>query len=234
MPNDAVFRTDLAAAQSGDADAEQRLTQANLPLVHAIARRYRERGVDYDDLVQLGSIGLLKAIRRFDAAYGVCFSTYAVPLIAGEIKRFLRDDGMVRFSRSVKELALAVQRAAQAHPELTVCELADRLGVTEADLAAAAASSALLRSLDEPDPLTGEPFGASIADQNTDDPHDRLLIEELLSSLDERERTLILLRYKSECTQAEVGKRLGISQVQVSRLEKRILLKLRSQTVPVP
>ena len=146
------FRDAVRAAQSGDAEAERLLIEQNLPLVTAIAKRYTDRGIEFDDLRQLGSIGLLKAVRRFDDSFGVCFSTYAVPLIAGEIKRFLRDDGMIKFSRSAKQLACAVSLALREEPDLTVDALAERLHVNREDLAVAAASASAVASLDEPFP----------------------------------------------------------------------------------
>ncbi|MBR0081363.1 MAG: sigma-70 family RNA polymerase sigma factor [Clostridia bacterium] len=231
MPNDERFHGLLAAAQSGDREAEQRLIAENMPLVYAVAKRYTGCGTDADDLYQLGAIGLLKAIRRFDSSYEVCFSTYAVPMIAGEIKRFLRDDGIIRYSRSVKELAYRIRKISAEHPELTVSELAREIGASEADIAAALASETAPRSLDEPDPITGDPFGLSIAAEN-DEPHadDRMLLGALLDDLTERERTILQLRYFEEQTQTEVGRRLGVSQVQISRLEKKILLQLRAKT----
>lgn len=228
MPNDADFSLLLSRAQEGDADAEQRLVADNLPLVYAIAKRFYHRGVDPDDLHQLGAIGLLKAIRRFDPNFGVCFSTYAVPMIAGEIKRYLREDGIIHFSRSIKELAAAMQRLLQERPDLTIRVLSEQLGVDEADLAAAAASGTYPRSLDEPDPITGEPFGVSLPAQSQEHTADnRLFLSDLMDRLNTREKELMELRYCREWTQSEVGKQLGISQVQVSRLEKKILTKLR-------
>ncbi len=227
MPDEAGAK----AVEIPDSDAEQRKLEANLPLVYAIARRYIGRGTEFDDLVQLGSIGLLKAIRRFNPDYGVCFSTYAVPMIAGEIKRFLRDDGMIKFSRAIKELSAAVWKLRQQNPDLGVKELSELLHVTEADLAAALASTTLPRSLEEPDQNTGEPFGLSIAAKDSEPAvDDRLFLSGLTESLDVRERQLLHLRYRLDLTQSETGKRLGISQVQVSRMEKRILQKLRERS----
>lgn len=230
MPNDEHFSALLSRAHGGDPDAEQQLIRENLPLVYAIAKRYGGRGAEAEDLHQLGSIGLLKAIRRFDPAYGVCFSTYAVPMIAGEIKRFLRDDGIIRYSRSVKELALRIRRTLSEHPEASVSEIAQLVGASEADVAAAIASESAPRSLDEPDPVTGDPLGHSVAGKD-EEPQalNRMLIEEMFAGLTERDRTILRLRYFEERTQAEIGKLLGVSQVQISRLEKKILLRLREK-----
>ena len=234
MPNDAHFETLLFAAKNGDAAAEQTLLKENLPLVYAIAKRYGGRGVETEDLHQLGSIGLLKAIRRFDSAYGVCFSTYAVPMIAGEIKRFLRDDGIIRYSRSVKELAVRIRRLIAERPDMTLSEVASITGASEADVAAALASDCFPRSLDEPDPVTGDPMGNSIAAKSDEMVTDeRLMIADMMESLSDREQAILKMRYFEEKTQAEIGKTLGVSQVQISRIEKKILLRLRSKAEPI-
>ena len=226
----AAFQEAIQAAQNGDSDAERMLVEENLPLVTAIAMRYKNRGVEFEDLKQLGSIGLLKAIRRFDCGYGVCFSTYAVPLIAGEIKRFLRDDGIIGFSRSAKQLAAAVAAALEKEPDLTVDALAERLQVTREELAVAAASATTVASLDEPLPDgSGNRFDRIGEDSEEENSVQRLSLDDALQTLSEREQLLIRLRYREERSQTEVGKRLGVSQVQVSRMEKKILSKLRDR-----
>ena len=220
----------IEKAQNGDGEEEQSLFAENLPLVTAIAKRYMHCGLDFEDLKQLGSIGLLKAIRRFDASYRVCFSTYAVPLIAGEIRRFLRDDGLVKFSRSAKSLAARVRQELTADPDLTSETLSGRLGVSREDLAAALASDSPVRSLDEamPDGI-GNMFDR-IAAENTEERFvDKMTLDAALQTLSARERLLVNLRFREEKSQTETGKLLGVSQVQVSRLEKKILLQLRSK-----
>lgn len=229
-PDRIGFASDVLAAQRGDAAAEQRLVTNNLPLVTAIAKRFLNRGVEMDDLRQLGSIGLLKAIRRFDVSLNVCFSTYAVPLIAGEIKRFLRDDGMIKFSRSAKQLAAAVSAALQEEPELCIDALADRLNVTREDLAVAAASATAVASLDEPLSEDGvSRFERVGTDTQEDTCVQKLSLDAAIRHLSQREQLLIRLRYREEKTQAEVGKILGVSQVQISRMEKKILSALRDR-----
>ena len=229
-PDRLDFASDVLAAQRGDAAAEQRLVSDNLPLVTAIAKRFLNRGVEMDDLRQLGSIGLLKAIRRFDVSLNVCFSTYAVPLIAGEIKRFLRDDGMIKFSRSAKQLAAAVSDALQEEPELCIDALADRLNVTREDLAVAAASATTVASLDEPLSEDGESQYERVGtDTQEDTCVQKLSLDAAIRHLSQREQLLIRLRYREEKTQAEVGRILGVSQVQVSRMEKKILSALRDR-----
>ena len=229
-PDRIGFASDVLAAQRGDAAAEQRLVTDNLPLVTAIAKRFLNRGVEMDDLRQLGSIGLLKAIRRFDVNLNVCFSTYAVPLIAGEIKRFLRDDGMIKFSRSAKQLAAAVSAALQEEPELCIDALADRLNVTREDLAVAAASATAVASLDEPLSEDGvSRFERVGTDTQEDTCVQKLSLDAAIRHLSQREQLLIRLRYREEKTQAEVGRILGVSQVQISRMEKKILSALRDR-----
>ncbi|MBR3130568.1 MAG: sigma-70 family RNA polymerase sigma factor [Clostridia bacterium] len=229
-PDRIGFASDVLAAQRGDAAAEQRLVTNNLPLVTAIAKRFLNRGVEMDDLRQLGSIGLLKAIRRFDVSLNVCFSTYAVPLIAGEIKRFLRDDGMIKFSRSAKQLAAAVSAALQEETELCIDALADRLNVTREDLAVAAASATAVASLDEPLSEDGvSRFERVGTDTQEDTCVQKLSLDAAIRHLSQREQLLIRLRYREEKTQAEVGKILGVSQVQISRMEKKILSALRDR-----
>lgn len=226
----AEFLERLRLAQSGDADAERTLLEENLPLVSAIAKRYLNVGVEPEDLKQLGSIGLLKAIRRFDASFGVCFSTYAVPLIAGEIRRFLRDDGIIKFSRSAKSLAQRVREALIEDPDLTIDGLSERLSVSREELAAALASDTPIASLDEtpPDGTPGVMDRLGV-DSEEETSVQKLTLRSAMESLTDRERLLVKLRYADEKSQSEVGRLLGVSQVQVSRLEKKILLRLRSR-----
>lgn len=225
-----AFETLILSAQNGDKRAEQILTEQNLPLVSAVAKRFQSRGLDAEDLRQLGSIGLLKAIRRFDTSYGVCFSTYAVPLIAGEIRRFLRDDGMVKFSRGAKKLSAEINRLLSEDPDLTIGDLADRLQVSKADLAAAFASSVSIASLDEPSPDGAGMLSDRIGtDSEEDRSVQKLSLEAAIASLTPQEQLLIRMRYRDEKTQAEVGRAFGVSQVQISRMEKKILSALRAR-----
>ena len=224
------FVTQIRKAQSGDAEAEQALMEQNLPLVSAIVKRYLNTGLEAEDLKQLGSIGLLKAIRRFDPTYNVCFSTYAVPLIAGEIRRFLRDDGIIKFSRSAKSLASRVRQELASDPDLTIDSLAEKLSVSREELAAALASDSPVCSLDETLPDgSGNRFDKIGTDSEEEQSVCKLSLNDAMQTLSERERLLVDLRYREEKTQAEVGRILGVSQVQVSRLEKKILFALRNR-----
>lgn len=232
----ALTRTLISRAQQGDEQAKEQLVTTNAPLVKSVAKRFMNRAIEYDDLYQIGCIGLIKAIARFDLSYDVRFSTYAVPMIAGEIKRFLRDDGMIKVSRSLKELAA---RAAAVREKLidtharepSVAEIATELGVDAEDVAEALEAARPYASIYEP--AYGTESDAMLLDtvggacRELDSATDRVALKELLNTLSARERTIITLRYFSDQTQTQVAKSLGISQVQVSRLENAILQRLR-------
>ncbi len=214
-----------------DTKARDQFIESNLPLVHSLCKRFIGRGIEYDDLYQAGCVGLIKAADGFDKGRGLCFSTYAVPVILGEIRRLFRDGGSVKVSRSLKELSLKVTRA-KASLEFKLCreptigELATELGVlpeeiTEA-LSAAQPTVSLTYESDD---------GIVETDVATEGPEDlltnKLLLENAFKVLDQIEYQIICYRYFSGLTQNETAARLGLSQVQVSRAEKKILLKLR-------
>ncbi|HPF53150.1 MAG TPA: sigma-70 family RNA polymerase sigma factor [Eubacteriales bacterium] len=222
MPSE-DFAAKLQRAKDGDAEAENELLTENMPLVYAISKRYYNRGADADDLKQLGAIGLLKAIRRFDPSFGVCFSTYAVPLIAGEIKRFLRDDGMVKYSRSQKELAYKLKRLQDSQENICIEDAARLLNVTPQDAAAALGSAESALSLDAPTNEDGMTISESLGRDDWESVNDSLFIKDMVNALPQKERLLIELRFFSELTQKEAANRLGISQAQASRLERRVL-----------
>ena len=194
--------------------------------------------MEYDDLYQIGSMGLVKAVKNFDPAYNVRFSTYAVPMIAGEIKRYLRDDGMIKVSRSLKELA---GKAAAAQVELSsrlgrdpgIQELAEYMGENPEDISMAMDASRPHISIYEP--VYGDEGDALVMDKLTgssdgdDDALDRIMLQQLMSILEPREQKIIMLRYFRDKTQSEIAASMGISQVQVSRLESRIMKKLRER-----
>ena len=205
----------------------------NLGLVHACAHRFKGRGIEYDDLYQAGCMGLVKASAAFDASRGVMFSTYAVPVILGEIRRLFRDGGTVKVSRSLKELGLAAGRTrellgSELGREATVNEVAERMGRAPEDVAQALAATTPPLSL-----TGGEEDGSGQIDLPEEGPEERLSdllsLQQLLSSLEERDRQLIFLRYYRRKTQTEVARRLGMTQVQVSRREKRPLQSMRQQ-----
>ena len=226
------FLQSIRRVQAGDRRAEEALLRENMPLVAAIARRYQNCGLNQEDMMQLGSIGLLQALRRFDPDRGLCFSTYAVPLIAGEIRRFLRDDGMVKFSRETKSLAIQIERIRREQGDLTLEELSARLRVPAEDIAAALASRTAALSLDAPADEDGADLQTFLGSADADTEKDalrRVELRELFSVLSERERQVLFLRYFQDRTQQEVGRRLGLSQVQISRIEKKALLRMRQQ-----
>ncbi|MEA5060528.1 MAG: SigB/SigF/SigG family RNA polymerase sigma factor [Clostridia bacterium] len=226
----------IQRAQAGDEEAQEQLVIGNAPLVRSIVRKYTGRGSEYEDLYQIGCLGLIKAIRNFNTDYNVRFSTYAVPMIAGEIKRFLRDDGMIKVSRSLKELAA---RAAVTQMEISsrigrepgVAEIAEAMGEAPEDIAMALEASRPHMSIFEP--AFGEDSEPQVIDRmagegdGEEQALNRVMLKELLGTLDARERRIIILRYFSDKTQSQIAAMLGVSQVQVSRLENRILQKLR-------
>ena len=223
----------ILRAQKGDRDAAERLVTGNAGLVWSVARRYFGRGADPEDLYQLGCVGFLKAIAGFDTAYGTQFSTYAVPKIAGEIRRFLRDDGAVKVSRSLKERAAAVRLARQSLTgelgrEPTLSELSERLSITPEEIASAETAASAAESIQQ---QTGEE-GFTLEDTLSAGGMEDRLVEELtlkdaLRRLSGRERLVIDLRYFRGLTQEKVAKLIGVSQVQVSRIEKKALENLR-------
>lgn len=228
----------IRKSQDGDKKAREVLIEENIGLIHHVVKRFLGRGVEAEDLFQIGAVGLVKAVDRFDLSFGVRFSTYAVPMIAGEIKRFLRDDSMIKVSRSLKELAMKAARLREQlfmerGEEPGVEELAGRLGVEPEELVQAMDSSTEVESLQKI-VCQGDSEGLSLMDRvdyGRDD-HEallrRMLLEQLLSSLEPKERRLIILRFFYDRTQAQVAGELGMSQVQVSRLEKKILASLKS------
>lgn len=227
----------IRRSHEGDEGAKAQLVEENTGLVWCVVKRFQGRGAEAEDLFQIGSIGLLKAIDKFDLSRDVRFSTYAVPMISGEIRRFLRDDGMIKVSRSLKELA---HRAMACKEELRrkegrepgLAEIAARLNVDTEELAAALEAGAEVESLHKTIfRKDGREIELLDRLREEEEPQERienhLLLGELLKHLDKEERQLIYLRYFGNRTQAEVGRLLGISQVQVSRTEKRVLNYLR-------
>lgn len=224
----------LRLAQQGDQGAKSRLMEENSGLVWSIARRYFGRGVDPEDLYQLGCLGFLKAIDGFDLAFGTQFSTYAVPKIAGEIRRFLRDDGSVKVSRSLKERAVQIKAARQRltgswNREPTLSELAAELQLTVEEIAEAEMATSGTESIHRE---TGED-GFTLEDILTDGSMEDALVErialrEAMSRLPEREQTVLVLRYYRGLTQEQTAKIIGVSQVQISRIEKKALLAMRA------
>jgi len=219
-------------AKNGDESAKEKLLQGNFPLIKSVIKKYIGKGVDYDDLYQIGCVGFLKAIKNFDPNYDVKFTTYAVPMIAGEVKRFLRDDGSIKISRAIKTLSMKIKLYLEEYlkshdEEPTVNELASHFDVSPEDVACALDSSKALVSLYAKIDDSSD-NSANIIDKIAySDEHetmlDNLLLKEAINNLDERDRKIILLRYFRGKTQSEVAIELGVSQVQVSRIETKIL-----------
>ncbi|SER14693.1 RNA polymerase, sigma subunit, RpoX/SigF [Gracilibacillus ureilyticus] len=226
----------IELSQQGDENARTILVEKNIRLVWSVVQRFLNRGYDQDDLFQIGCIGLLKSIDKFDLSYDVKFSTYAVPMIIGEIQRFIRDDGTVKVSRSLKEVGNKIRRAAdELTKELgrvpTVQEIANKLELSPEEIIHAQEATKKPQSIHETvfendgDPIT---LLDQIADSNNNW-FDKMTMEQLINELDQRERLIVYLRYYKDQTQTEVANRLGISQVQVSRIEKRILEKMKEE-----
>lgn len=230
----------IRQAQAGKRESREVLIEQNLGLVHHIVKRFLGRGYEAEDLFQIGVIGLIKAIDKFDTSFEVKFSTYAVPLIAGEIKRFIRDDGPVKVSRTLKENGIKVKYARerlniQLNREPTVEEVAKEAVLTTEEVVLAMEASIQVESIYK-SVYQNDGNEIYMVDQLADKGKDEqenllnhLVVNQLIGSLPEKEQKLIVLRYFQDKTQTEVAKILGISQVQVSRLEKRILLALREK-----
>ena len=229
----------IKRSHEGDEKARTQLVEENVGLIWCVVKRFYGRGTDPEDLFQIGSIGLLKAIDKFDLSYDVKFSTYAVPMISGEIKRFLRDDGMIKVSRSLKELAykayvLKEQMQERLNREPTIEELAENLQVDKEELAMALESGGEVESLHKPIyQKDGNRIQLMDRLEEKEGQEEKILnhmlLKQLLEQLKKEERQLIYMRYFANKTQSEIGKTMGISQVQVSRLEKKILGYLREK-----
>lgn len=224
----------LLSAKNGDKDACEKLIESNNGLIWSIARRFFGRGVDPDDLYQLGCMGFLKALYGFDPAFGTRFSTYAVPKITGEIRRFLRDDGSIKVSRTIKERAYTIKTARSALEqrlgrEPTLSEISLETGFTAEDIATAETASAAPESLQKETGEDGFTLEHVLSDSLLEDKLvEYVSLKEAVNSLPEKEKSVILLRFYRGLTQDKSAKILGISQVQVSRLERRALQTLRT------
>ncbi|MGL5380851.1 RNA polymerase sporulation sigma factor SigF [Clostridium sp.] len=229
----------IPLAKAGNEEAMNRVIEMNLPLVASISKKFLNRGYDYEDIFQIGSIGLVKAIKNFDGKFNVKFSTYAVPMIIGEIKRFLRDDGIIKVSRNVKSLARKLhfdkeQLTKKLDREPTIEELAEFSGVEKEDIVFAIESSNGLQYLyDTIHQDDGAPVLLidKLSEKGEEDSSmiDKIALKEALRSLDNKSRQIIMLRYFKDKTQVQVAKLLGISQVQVSRIEKKVLVQMRKK-----
>ncbi len=222
--------------RDGDEAAKNELIERNMGLVYSAAKRFSRRGYDFEDIAQIGAIGLIKAAEKFDSAFGVCFSTYAVPMIIGEIKRFMRDDGAVKISRTLKETAMKGWRTEEILRrrfcrEPTINEIAKECGTAPETLIEAFEAASPPESLygnaysgAKPVPLIDIIAGSDMEENVIN----RVLVDEIMKSLSEREKRVIIMRYFRGKTQSEIAKSFGVSQVQISRIEKKAMEKLRS------
>lgn len=228
----------IGRAHQGDKEARDTLFEENTGLIYSVARRFLGRGVEMEDLFQIGSIGLLKAVDKFDPAFEVRFSTYAIPMILGELKRFFRDDGMIKVSRSIKENQHRVYLAREKIEkelgrEPSLKEIAEMLGMPPEEVAMTLDSAAEVESLYRT-VYQSEGTDISLIDKIPEKENaeehllNRIFLEEILGKLESSDRKLIYMRYFQDMTQTQIAEQLGVSQVQVSRMEKRILKKLRS------
>ena len=227
----------LRAAQAGDKEACERAVTENSGLIWSIVRRYYGRGVEADDLYQLGCLGFLKAVQGFDFSYGTCFSTYAVPKIAGEIRRFLRDDGMLKIGRSLREQAQLLYSSRERlrqrlGREPAISELAEDTGLTPEEIARADLAADAPESLQQ-ETAEGLTLEGTLGTEAPEEALvERIALREAIDQLPEKERMTILLRYFKSLTQEQTARVLGVSQVQISRLEHRGLQRLRESFAP--
>lgn len=223
----------ISRSQAGDQEAGEILVVENSGLIWSVARRFLGRGTEADDLYQLGCLGFLKAVEGFDLNYGTQFSTYAVPKIAGEIRRFLRDDGAVKVSRGIKERAATIKtvRNRLVHAlgrEPTLQEISRQTGITVEDIATAETATACVESMQQPAGEDGFSLENILSDTQTEDVLlEKISLRQAIDRLGQRERTVIHLRYFHGLTQQRVSVVLGVSQVQVSRIEKKALSQLK-------
>ncbi|QNU67855.1 RNA polymerase sporulation sigma factor SigF [Ruminiclostridium herbifermentans] len=239
---DEEVRSLIEDAKAGDRQAQTILVEKNMGLIWSIVKRFQNRGYEIDDLFQIGSIGLIKAINKFDSAYNVKFSTYAVPMIIGEIKRFIRDDGIIKVSRSLKEISSRARitkeiMCKELGREPTITEIASKMNVSAEELVmafeAGCSPESLYSTIGEGDNSPILLIDRINADNNSSeiDLIDKIAIRQILDTLDTRERQIIILRYFKEKTQVQIAKLLGISQVQVSRIEKKILNDIKLKMI---
>ena len=224
----------ITLSKNGDEKAKTILIKENMPLIKSIVNRYKNKSVEYDDLIQLGSIGLLKAIQNFDCSFNVRFSTYAVPMIADEIKRFMRDDGCIKVSRALKNLnsqicAFVDEYKNKYDKDPQIEEIAQKFDIEPSEVVLALDSSRYPISIYEStDDESGNELVNKIASkETTEDLVNKIVLKDVIASLPERDRRIIILRYFRDKTQSELAVEFGISQVQISRIENKVLKLLR-------
>lgn len=228
----------VASAQQGDQNAKSVLLEENSPLIKSVIKRFKDKGVEYDDLYQLGCMGFLKAIKNFNSEFGVKFSTYVVPMVIGEIKRFMRDDGSIKVSRALKSLNLQINKFIEVfikdnQRSPTIEEIANHFSTDEQEIVLAMDSAKMPISLYTPIEDGAESLCLIDRIEGQEDLNgnmlDNIALSQLIKKLDVRDKKIIMLRYFFDRTQSEIAKELNISQVQVSRLENKILENLKSK-----
>ncbi len=232
MNNFANTKERIRLARDGDERVLSELLEENTPLVKSIAKRFLDRGADFDDLVQLGMIGLIKAIKGFNFEYDTALTTYAVPMISGEMKRFLRDDGIVKISREIKSNASKIRRFQESFEQMngsspSVENISEETGLSIEDITVALCAVQPVVSL-VAENEDGDEFDIPVGEDDAEDSIERYAVREALEKLDKIDRELIMLRYFKDLTQQQTAKILGMSQVKVSRSEKRICTKLKT------
>ena len=223
----------VTQAKNGDDLAKEKLITVNSPLIKSVIKRYLNKGIEYDDLFQLGALGFVKAIKNYDSSFNVKFTTYAVPMIAGEIKRFLRDDGTVKVSRSIKHQSIQIKNFIVEYNQRygknpTLDQISQKFNMDKSDIVFAMEANTNPLSLND----KFEDDSCSLMDKISDDfsPEkyiDKLAIRELIENLSAREKQVIIMRYYMDKTQSEIAKALGVSQVQVSRIENKVLKEMK-------
>ncbi len=237
LDNEQVLQL-VKKAQQGDQSAKTVLIEENSPLIKSLLRRFKDKGIEYDDLYQIGCIGFLKALKNFNEEYKVKFSTYVVPMVIGEIKRFMRDDGAIKVSRALKTLNLKINRFIEEYfssnqRKPTIEEIANHFNTDEQEIILAMDSAKMPLSIYSP--VDDDPESISMVDriEEQDDANEKMVdniaLSEVIKKLSDRDRKIILLRYYFDRTQSEIAKELNISQVQVSRLENKILDNLKNK-----
>jgi len=228
----------IKKAQEGDLEAKEQLVNDNTPLIKSIVKRYLGKGIEYGDLMQIASLGLLKAIYNFSLEYEVRFSTYAVPMIAGEIKRFIRDDGYIKVSRSIKSMSIKIYRfiddyKKQHNIEPSIKEIADFFNIDQNEIIFIMDSAKLPVSLYEKSENKDD-SGLCLMDKipsnhKEEDLINKVILKNVINNLSPKEKKIIILRYFRDYTQGDIAKLLGVSQVQISRLENKIIKKIREE-----
>ena len=225
----------IEKAKQGNEEAKTTLIESNSPLIKSLVKRFVNKGIEYDDLFQIGAIGFLKAIKNFDSSFGVKFSTYVVPMVIGEIKRFMRDDGAIKVSRTIKTLNLKIKKyieqfSKEHYRKPTIEEISKQFEIDSCDVIFAMDSANMPISIYAP--IEDESKSLLLidrykSDESYEDLLDNILLKDILKNLESRDKKIILLRFFRDKTQSEIAKILGVSQVQVSRLENKVLEKMR-------